>query len=137
MDEQGVKELHPPGGLGTENGNIGVKTETTSEETNGDDEIGQDIGEGVTGLEDSQTETLDSLEVFSLQVLQCPLVSLVGLTQSEGVVVLGGTDGVGVLTVIGGTISSVTRGEDQFDTLGTDDGVLDSNLIETVIGSSG
>lgn len=64
-------------------------------------------------------------------------MSLVGLTQSESVVVPGGTDGVGVLTVVSSTISSVTRSEDQFDALGADDSVLDSNLIETVVASRG
>lgn len=69
LDEQGVKELHPPGGLGTEDGNIRVKTETTSEETESDNEVGKDVSKLVAGLEDSQTERLDGLEIVSLQVL--------------------------------------------------------------------
>lgn len=56
LDHERVEDFLPPSRLGTEDRNIRVKTETTSEKTDGEEEVGKDISEFITGLEDSETE---------------------------------------------------------------------------------
>lgn len=56
LDHEGVKDFLPPSGLGTEDRNIRVKTESTGERTNGKEDIGKDVGELVASLEDTETK---------------------------------------------------------------------------------
>lgn len=100
LDEFDVQFFLPRGRFGSEQGNPGVFGGTAQVESDGHDEIGEDMLEFITDSVDFETELLDDFHLISGHFFECDLGNVAFLGKEEFVPVHHGTDNVGVLAFV-------------------------------------